>query len=792
MTRSFGNKLLLLAAATSATAVLLVCGTMIVLQLMAVRQTAEQALATHGQMISSYCVAALRFDDPSAGEETLAALTAVPDMVAADIIDSEGQTFAQYRSEQASTGALPSADTDLGRADSLLVLRHLIVQDGETLGTLVLWYDLQPTYARLRWQIVLAIGVGLVAMAVSLVLAMKLRRLLSAPLRSLVHTAHRISTERDYTLRARKQTDDELGALTDAFNGMLGQIEMRDRQLEQSKNELEQRVLERTAELEKAKARAEASNEAKTAFLANMSHEIRTPMTAILGYGDMLMDPDQSASERLDSIQVIRRNGQHLLSIINDILDISKIEAGKMTTECIPTSLVQLVADVASLMRRRAGEAGHTFHINYEGAIPETIHTDPTRLRQIFVNLLGNAIKFTTRGTIRMTLRLHQNDQKLVCEISDTGIGMTEQQQAHLFDAFFQADETMTRRFGGTGLGLAISRHLAQMLGGDITVRSALHEGSTFTITVDTGPLDKVRLLTGMTEIGEDAGPTSDHVAVLNMVSDAVGGRVLLAEDGPDNQRLIRHILRKAGYTVTLAENGKVAIAAVESAQQQQKPFHLVLMDMQMPEMDGYSATRRLRATGYAEPIVALTAHAMPGDRERCISAGCDDYATKPIDREKLLEIVGRYCAAGSKDEPANQNETRVAGSAPAGNAPASPDAVVPLLSSFTSDPDMGELLEQFVGELPDRIYHIQKAQHEHNLSQLITLAHQLKGAAGGYGFGPIGDVAREIEQQARQGDELEQITETIQMLKQLCERAMAGSHTTGVKYDEASASSGD
>jgi len=403
-------------------------------------------------------------------------------------------------------------------------------------------------------------------------------------------------------------------------------------------------------ELAKAKQAAETANKAKSEFLANMSHEIRTPMTAILGFADVLSG-NLSEPENVDAVHTIKRNGEHLLGIINDILDLSKIEAGKLQIERAPCSPAKILAEVASLMRVRAAAKNLLLEVEYAGPIPESIHSDPTRLRQILINLVGNAVKFTEVGTVRLLASLLDEagrPPKLKFDVIDTGIGMTEELVGRIFQPFTQGRMSTTRQFSGTGLGLTISQRLAQMLGGEVTVSSSLGKGSTFSVTVETGPLDGVAMLASPAEAvfqsSQQPYVSSDSKPRLNC-------SVLLVEDGPDNQRLISFLLKKAGADVTVAENGQVAcekaLASLPGRGRRcsdpKSAFDVILMDMQMPEMDGYEATRRLREAGYTGPIVALTAHAMKHDRQKCVDAGCDDYMAKPIDRQQLLKMVARF-----------------------------------------------------------------------------------------------------------------------------------------------------
>ena len=402
--------------------------------------------------------------------------------------------------------------------------------------------------------------------------------------------------------------------------------------------------------LAEAKRAAEAANAAKSEFLANMSHEIRTPMTAILGFADLLRGHVERP-ESIEAVETIVRNGDHLLELMNNILDLSKIEAGKAEIERTKCSPCQIICDVASLMRVRSVAKGLPLELEYDGVMPETIQTDPTRFRQILLNLVGNAIKFTETGEVRIVGRLlnaESEHPKLQLQVIDTGIGVPKDQVGRLFQPFTQADSSTTRRFGGTGLGLTISKRLAEMLDGDIGVSSSPGEGSTFTLTMATGPLDAVRLTEHATETRVQTEEREKPAASGRIT---LACRVLLAEDGPDNQRLISFLLEKAGAEVTLAENGQIAVDCVAAAQSKGNPFDVILMDIQMPVLDGYQATRRLRAEGYTGPIIALTAHAMTSDRQKCLDAGCDDYLSKPAEREELIRAVHRCLSTQSHAE---------------------------------------------------------------------------------------------------------------------------------------------
>ncbi len=404
---------------------------------------------------------------------------------------------------------------------------------------------------------------------------------------------------------------------------------------------------------------AQAATRAKSDFLANMSHEIRTPMTAILGFADILAGnlAESGRSENLEAANTIKKNGEHLLTILNDILDLSKIEAGKFDIQRVPCSPCQLLEEVASLMRVRAQTKGLTLSVEHCGPVPETILTDPLRLRQILVNLLGNAVKFTETGSIRMVVSLISPsgpEAMLKIDVIDTGVGISTEQLAHIFQPFTQGDTSTHRKFGGTGLGLAISRRLATILGGDLVAASVPSKGSTFTLTVAAGKLSGIRMLTQPFEVIAQSCQMPQSTLAQQI---KLSCRILLVEDGPDNQRLLSFLLSKAGAEVVIVDNGP---AAVEHAlaihpdcnhwsDAPDKLYDVILMDIQMPGMDGYEATRRIRAAGYSGPIIALTAYAMVEDRKKCIDAGCDEYLIKPIDRNILFATVAKYSAWRTK-----------------------------------------------------------------------------------------------------------------------------------------------
>jgi signal transduction histidine kinase/CheY-like chemotaxis protein len=391
----------------------------------------------------------------------------------------------------------------------------------------------------------------------------------------------------------------------------------------------------------------EQADQAKSAFLANMSHEIRTPLTAILGYSDVLREQlaaDGVQPQRLDALHTICNAGEHLLAIVNDVLDLSKIEAGRMTVEHIEFSLPQALREVQQMMQARIVNKSVKLQARIETPIPERILGDPTRLKQVLMNLLGNSVKFTEAGSVELIASVSGEEPRRILrlEVRDTGAGMSPQHAQKLFRPFTQADGTVTRRFGGTGLGLSISRRLANLMGGNLElVYSREGEGSCFAFTLT---LDSVL---GAAWVSELAPPPTMPIAASASARPAAAGKlkghILLAEDSPEIRMLVALHLRHAGAQVTLVENGALALAAINQAQQKQQPFDLLLTDVQMPEMDGHTLARTLRQQGATLPIIALTAYAMGSERQACIDAGCNDYAAKPIDRARLIETVGKW-----------------------------------------------------------------------------------------------------------------------------------------------------
>ena len=516
-----------------------------------------------------------------------------------------------------------------------------------------------------------------------------------------------------------------------------------------------------TQALTEATREAETANQSKSEFLANMSHEIRTPMGAILGFADMLLHKSAEECSQAGCVQIIQLNAFHLLELINEILDLSKVEAGQMKVERVTCDLPEMLSEIVELMRPRAAEKGLAFGVTFQGPIPHLIQTDPLRLRQILVNLLGNAVKFTQSGRIDMRVADEgAGGPKILLRVNviDSGIGMTPDLVGRLFIPFTQGDASITRKFGGTGLGLTISRQLAKLLNGDVTVTSQPGIGSVFTLQVDGGSSAGVEQLEGLTEATLPS--TVDQQADTNI---RLNGRILLVEDGADNQRLLRMQLGDAGATVTSALDGRIAVDLATA-----QSFDLILMDMQMPIMDGYAATKELRLRGLTTPIIALTAYAMAEDRKKCLAAGCSNYLSKPVDEEKLLKTVNEYLGKNHSPATGDSAGVRIRASFPPAGTGQSAKPIIAshiIQSSHAGNSRIMAIIPEFVAGLPGRVSKMIDLLEHNDLPELKKIAHQLLGTCGGYGFAPVTEPARTLEQSIKEDQPLELITRQVQSL---------------------------
>ena len=493
------------------------------------------------------------------------------------------------------------------------------------------------------------------------------------------------------------------------------------------------------------KISAEAASLSKSAFLANMSHEIRTPLTAIIGFSESMLDGYQSEEEREQTIKTIIRSGQHLQQVINDILDLSKVEAGKLDVELIKASPFEIMDEVKPLIIMQAKDKDLKFSINYEFPMPEFIRTDKFRLRQILINLCNNAVKFTHHGSITINISCRPDINTMEFNVVDTGIGLSGNQKELIFGAFSQADSSTTRQYGGTGLGLYLSRQLANKLGGDITVDSEPGKGSAFTLTIDTGELDGVAMLSSAPKLALDS------VSIPDISKLSLSGKLLLAEDNSDNQRLISLKVEQTGAEISIAENGHMA---VDMALKQ--PYNLILMDIQMPVMNGLDATRTLRRKGYTGAIVALTANAMQEDIDACKAAGCDGFLTKPIKWNEFFEVLKNNLLPGQTQDGEAEAATTASADADISDEPEDEHSIAekgntelePIRSTLLSDgnPNIINVVNQFIDYLPAQLEEIRNLYQDQDFTVLKERIHTIKGTAGNFGFMDITDVANSIE----------------------------------------------
>ncbi len=632
---SIQRKLAAVILATSCLALALACAGFAIYQRASFRTTMISELSALADTLGANTAASLMFSDRKSAHDMLRALGGEKHIIAACLYDNQGKIFTEYRRpELAGSFEMPTSHGDDAQFDSEhLRLSRNVSLEGTKVGSITIISDLGLLHAAFRQYARISALVLLVSIFLALVVSSQLLRVITAPILELARIAGGVSRQKDYSLRAMPQGNDEVGMLVSSFNQMLEDIQQRDAALQSANEELETRVLKRTEEMRRAKDAAEEASRVKSEFLANMSHEIRTPLNGIMGMTDLALGTEMTTEQR-EYLDTVKQSADSLLVVINDILDFSKIEAGKVDLEVADFNLRDCLESTLKILASRADEKRLELLCEIAPEVPEVVRGDSSRLRQIVTNLVGNAIKFTTEGEVAMKVEVKSqvgDNRTLQFTVSDTGIGIPQEKQALIFDPFSQADTSTTRKYGGTGLGLTISARLVELMGGRIRLESEVGRGTHFFFTA------QVKSSEMPSAVGSSAPPE-----ILR------GVKALIVDDNSTNRRILDGMLRRWEMRPTLVEGGEAALAELSAAREAGAPYRLILTDMHMPKMDGFSMVERIRQRPelVTATIMMLTSAGHRGDADRCRELGVAAYLLKPIRQSELREAIARVLGA--------------------------------------------------------------------------------------------------------------------------------------------------